>query len=240
MKDRREYVSFDAHFFEKQTRRGFRLSLDETFLRVYETNDWGAADSVSGDGESRSETRRIEALLPGLLRGLRTEVLLDLPCGDFSRMQRVALPISRYVGADLVPEIIETNRQRFECDSRRFVVLDLTTDELPQADVLLCRDCLVHLSFDDALKAIRNVRRSRIRYLLATTFPGCDRNEDVTTGDWRPINLERAPFHFPPPLGLLNEGCREAEGQFADKSLGVWRVPALPGRTLVRVAGKWA
>jgi hypothetical protein len=105
----------------------------------------------------------------------------------------------------------------------RFLVLDLTRDELPPADLLLCRDCLVHLSYPDSRRALANVVRSGIPYLLATTFPAAAVNEDIVTGDWRMINLEAAPFCFPPPLQVLNEGCTEAGGLFADKSLGLWR-----------------
>jgi hypothetical protein len=47
-------------------------------------------------------------------------------------------------------------------------------------------------------------------------------------GDWRLLNLEAAPFGFPPADAILNEECTEAGGAYADKSLGVWRVADLP------------
>jgi len=49
-------------------------------------------------------------------------------------------------------------------------------------------------------------------------------NAEAATGDWRPLNLERPPFNLPPPLVLVNEQCTEAQGRYADKSLGVWRL----------------
>jgi hypothetical protein len=107
-------------------------------------------------------------------------------------------------------------------------VLDLTSSPLPPADLLLCRDCLVHLSLTDARRALANIRRSDITYLLTTTFPAEPTNVDVVTGDWRPLNLQRPPFGFPEPLELLVEGCTEQQGLFADKSLGLWRVADLP------------
>jgi hypothetical protein len=36
------------------------------------------------------------------------------------------------------------------------------------------------------------------------------------------LNLISAPFQLPRPLALLNEGCTEGGGAYADKSLGVW------------------
>lgn len=56
-------------------------------------------------------------------------------------------------------------------------------------------------------------------------------NRDITTGDWRPINLQLAPYHFPQPVDRLNEGSAEVDedlGAFPDKSLGLWRLADLP------------
>lgn len=142
-------------------------------------------------------------------------------------MARVDLPGIAYTGADLLPELVAANAARAAPD-RRFAVLDLTASPLPRADLLLCRDCLVHFSFADAARAMANIRRARITYLLATTFPAETANLDITTGDWRPLNLERAPFNFPPPSALLTEGCTEADGRFLDKSLGLWAIQDLP------------
>ena len=69
-----------------------------------------------------------------------------------------------------------------------------------------------------------NIKRSRILYLLTTTFPDCEENEDITTGDWRLLNLERPPFNLPPPIQLINEGCSESNGKYSDKSLGLWLI----------------
>jgi hypothetical protein len=92
-------------------------------------------------------------------------------------------------------------------------------------DLVLCRDCLVHLSSKDAVAALRNLKRSGSTYLLATTFPEHTDNPDVITGYWRPINLELPPFALPRPMLMINEGCPERGG--ADKSLGLWRIADL-------------
>jgi hypothetical protein len=135
-------------------------------------------------------------------------------------MRRIELPTVRYTGADLLPELIGPLQERFGDARHSFVVLDLTRDPLPEADLLLCRDCLVHLSFADIRRALGNLVRSGIPCLLTTTFPQCEGNEEIVTGDWRPLDLERDPFGFPAPFELLNERCTEGGGLFGDKSLG--------------------
>jgi hypothetical protein len=132
-----------------------------------------------------------------------------------------------YTGGDLLNELVVENQRRFGGPNRRFTPLDLTTSDLPGADILLCRDCLVHLSFAEIAQALGNIARSRIRYLLTTTFPSQSSNLDIVTGDWRPINLQSEPFGLPEPMELINEGCTEGKGVFADKSLGLWPVEQL-------------
>jgi hypothetical protein len=151
----------------------------------------------------------LRTVLPSLIRELGIETLLDLPCGDYSWMRTIDLPVASYVGADLLPELIHRLNAEHASASHRFVALDLTRNRLPPADLLFCRDCLVHLSYADIRLALGNVSRSGIPYIVTTTFPSCEANEDIVTGDWRVLNLERPPFDLPPPLRLITEGCTE-------------------------------
>jgi len=228
MTSRRDLVPFDTRHFERRARNGERLPLQEAFEEVHRSHLWTGSESVSGAGSGAEQTSRLHTALPELLRELGTRTLLDAPCGDYGWIKTIPLPVERYIGADVVRSLI-ADRQALDADDRHtFVVLDLTRDPLPAADLLLCRDCLVHLSFDDVQRVTANVRRRGIPFLLATTFPDHEVNEDIVTGDWRLLNLERPPFRFPPPRRLINEGCTEGGGVFADKSLGLWAVDDLP------------
>jgi hypothetical protein len=149
--------------------------------------------------------------------------MLDAPCGDFYWMKQVDLSDLDYIGADIVMDLIRQNR-RYQASNVRFRKLNLIDDRLPKVDLIFCRDCLVHLCFKDLFMALHNICRSGSTYLLTTTFKNPVHNDDIETGQWRPINLEIPPFSFPAPLRLINEGCTEADGIFADKSLGLWQI----------------
>lgn len=222
----RKPLPFDTSYFKKRPESS-GASPRDIFTHIYKTNHW-AGESRSGAGSSRDQTAVIERELPGLLRHLGIKSLLDLPCGDFGWLSRLVLPIDQYIGGDIVPELVEVNQQRYGSGKHRFLELNLLTDPLPAAGLLFCRDCLVHLSNTDVQKALQNISRSQIAYLATTTFTECELNEDITTGDWRVINLEKAPFLLPPPLLLINEQCTEGDGTYADKSLAVWEVSSLP------------
>jgi hypothetical protein len=86
----------------------------------------------------------------------------------------------------------------------------------------------VHLSFAHIASAIANFRRSGAIWLVTTTFPEWQTNRDCEDGDWRALNFERPPFRWGTPVELINEDCREADGGWRDKSLGVWRLADLP------------
>ena len=227
MDPRRTAVPFDPYHYEKLARQGHSATTEAIFRDIYLRNHWAGTASVSGVGAAPDQIQGLRAALPELLTRLRVETLLDLPCGDYSWMRTMELPVARYIGADLLPELIGPLQAAFTDNQHEFRVLDLTRDALPPADLLLCRDCLVHLSYADIRRALANVVQDGVLYLLTTTFPGAAANEDIVTGDWRVLDLEQPPFGFPRPLELLTEGCTEGGGRFADKSLGLWRVADL-------------
>jgi hypothetical protein len=195
----------------------------EVFTQIYHSNRWGSAESVSGFGSEVKNTASLAKALPECFRELGIRTLLDLPCGDFNWMSRVDLDGVDYLGADIVEALIQRNQQTYTGrHGVRFEVLDLLTDALPKADLVLVRDCLVHFSNQDIRKALQNIRRSDCTYLLTTTFAQLPRNRDIITGEWRPINLCKPPFLLPAPLLLLPE---QSEGlQHQQKSLGLWRI----------------
>jgi len=201
------------------------LDLASRFQRIHETNLWGAESSVSGLGSEASATAKLQADLPALIKSIGVASLLDAPCGDASWIGKAGIDVDH-----IVPELIEAARARTWPDRAepRFMVADITADDLPRADAVLCRDCLVHLSFENIARAVENFRRSGATWLITTTFSDWSTNADVEDGDWRALNFMRPPFSWPTPHLLLDEGCDEAGGGYRDKSLGVWRLRDIP------------
>jgi len=125
-----------------------------------------------------------------------------------------------YTGMDIVPELIQRNRQRFKHLS--FTVADITRSELPTVDLILCRDGLVHLSNIHLMAALANFKRSNSKYLLTTTFTKTDETTEIASGWWRPINLELPPFELPKPLIRINDS--DSDDFYNDKTLSLWKL----------------
>lgn len=223
----RKPVAFDDRYFEKRESNITEQTVEEKFHHIYRNAFWKGGQSLSGEGSSYNQTKTIQHELPGIVKQFEIQSILDIPCGDFNWMKDVDLHTVSYTGADIVKDLIDLNNQNYSGDNRTFLKLDVITDLLPKADLIFCRDCFVHLSNVDVLKALENIRQSSSKYLFTTTFPGCPENEDIVTGDWRIINLQKEPFRLPQPLFLLNERCTEGDGTYSDKSLGMWRISDL-------------
>lgn len=165
------------------------MNAETIFSEIYRKNHWGSDEPVSGTGSVLEQTEAIIKELPPLLKELGATSILDIPCGDFNWMQQVDLRGIDYIGAEIVQELVQKNKETYESSSVRFEHLNLLQDELPAVDVIFCRDCLVHFSFKDIDRALQNICRSLAKYLLTTTFIERSKNVDIATGQWRPLNL---------------------------------------------------
>ena len=198
------------------------------FTAIHAANAWGDRESVSGPGSTRERAATFLPELIALVRQLRFATLLDAPCGDFNWAEPLADAVRQYVGVDVVPDLVAANRSRWSSPNRSFLCRDLVRQRLPSADLVLCRDALVHLGNDDALAALANMRRTGAGHVILTTFVGDRSNADIANGEWRPLNMQRPPFSLPPPVALVDEHCHHTGGIYADKRLGLWRADALP------------
>lgn len=212
--------------FSKKSREMRRV-----FTGIHDAQSWGDCESKSGPGSTRERAATFLPDLIALVRRLQIRTLLDAPCGDFNWAQPLADSVQRYVGVDVVPDLILENRRRWSSPHRKFLCRDMVAQRLPAADLILSRDALVHLCQKDIHATLANFRRTGAEYLLVTTFLGERPNDDIRTGDWRPLNLQRPPFSFPPPLELVDERCHHTGGIYADKRLGLWRFRDLPSET---------
>jgi hypothetical protein len=207
--------------------RNWRLinaPVSSVFTDIYRKRSWGGT-SVSGMGSDYEQTKLVLSQLPQLLQTYSIRSLLDVPCGDFNWMKLVELGSRPYIGGDIVPDLVEQNNAKYASIIRRFCVLNLMTDSLPSVDLVLCRDCLIHLSFRDIKLALGNVAKSGIPYVLTTNYPLITRNTDILTGGFRAINLQLPPFSLPKPATVISEDLfkgHENDPNFI-RELALWR-----------------
>ena len=175
------------------------------FTEFYKTNVWGSLESISGPGSELKYTKSIINKLPTLLNSFNIQSINDAPCGDFNFLKHVSLQDIRYYGFDIVKELIELNKVKYQENNINFFHLDVLNKVMPYSDLILSRDMFIHFSFDDTFKCIQNFKNSGSLFLLTNTYPDIKKNLDIKTGCWRPINLQIEPYNFPPPIFIIEE-----------------------------------
>jgi len=210
LRNRMSWRIYQRHLGVADNREGI-------FTRIYQTDWWGSPESKSGAGSQLARTETFRRELRAWLEDNHVTSMLDAPCGDYNWIRHLEFHAGfRYIGGDIVRELIESNRRRFSDVS--FQQLDIVSDPLPKADAWLCRDALIHFPNASARAVLERFAASDIRYLLATTFPSVTENRDIAFGQYRPLNLRLRPFDLPAPRQIL----RDDDDAFAGRVIGVW------------------
>ena len=187
------------------------------FSAIYRDNLWQNAESASGYGSTLDATRQARAGLEELVGRYGISSILDVPCGDFNWMRELSFS-GDYLGGDIVPELVEANNRTHGNPRRRFDVIDLVADNMPEADLVMCRECLNHLSLAEADAGLCNLAAAANKVLVVTHYPNHPANADQPASfRYRRLNLTVAPFNLRAPDSMIYE-CDMEPG----KVLAVW------------------
>nr|WP_245550353.1 class I SAM-dependent methyltransferase [Gracilimonas tropica] len=122
----------------------------EAMAQIYEKNLWGGGDTdfYSGAGSHHPElvTPYVEKLRSFLRSFEEVPVVCDLGCGDFNIGRQLVEHTKKYKAVDIVPDLIERNKETFMHPKLEFQYLDLAQDEFPSGDCAILRNVLQHLS----------------------------------------------------------------------------------------------
>lgn len=210
----RSYTKLTSHTSAKQEINLRKLSasngLEELFLEYLMINEASDIESVSGPSSSLIRTKNIQQKLPELIKRWDINTVVDLGCGDLFWMKLVLAGSKhiRYLGLDIVRELIVTNHEKYSNYNISFHQKDIRIDGLPRCDLAICRDVLFHFSEKDIFIFLQNFLDSGSLYLLTTTHKNNSSfiNQDIETGKWRYLDLFQQPYNFPEPLERLEDG----------------------------------
>ena len=177
--------------------------MKEIFEDIVKHNRW--KKHPCGPGSTFRYTENLRLNLGEFLKKHNITSMVDAPCGDYSWMSVTDLPsIQEYIGGDIVEFLIEANQQKYP--NHVFKQIDLTQDMLPDVDLLFCRDCLLHLSFEDIDNVFKNISRSNIKYvLLSNWYEDAENSRDIQTGEARYINFLESPYNFTQPIDSITD-----------------------------------
>jgi hypothetical protein len=196
--------------------------MEQIFAKIYKENLWQNKESVSGRGSTLNWTTNLRKNLSLVLTELNVKTFLDLPCGDFNWGKTFDYGEINYIGGDIVEEIVKENQRKYGNDKTKFLHINLSKDVLPDVDIIMVRDCLMHLSDEDSLKCIDNIKKSKIDYMLISSNPDKIKNskKSKTSKDLRRQNLEILPYNLGTPIKYIDD----SNPHVPSKRLGLWKI----------------
>lgn len=179
----------------------------DAMKQIYEKNLWGvgAEDFYSGEGSHQPKIivpylKVVQSFLSSFKEPL---IVCDLGCGDFNVGKELVNYSKKYIGVDIVKDLIDYNKTKFKAENLEFKCLDIAVDVIPKGDCAIVRQVLQHLSNNE----IQNIlyKLSSFKYLILTEhLPEDDftPNKDIISGQGirlkkqSGVNILKAPFYF--------------------------------------------
>lgn len=180
------------------------------FNLIFEQNIWGDKESRSGYASNLKNTQSLRSFLPEFFEKYKIKTVIDAPCGDMYWFSKMNLKKIKYYGYDIVDDLIKQNKENFaHCRNYHFETKNLITNKLPKADLILCRDLIIHLPISAVYELLENFVKSGSKYLLITQhILKNDKyvlNKDINFGSFSFRSLIEPPFNFPNPKLLIPE-----------------------------------
>lgn len=180
--DRRQFWQAPSGLFSDSS------NLHSTFETIYRRSVWGGG---SGAGSDLRNTVVYVAYIQHALDRFAVRSIVDLGCGDWRFSRHLDLRGRSYLGIDIVASVIVANAAAYGDDNIRFQTADVTAFDVPDCDLLLCKDVLQHLSNANVQAILKRTQRARHAVFTNDYHP---LNEDCLNGSTRPLDIAREPF----------------------------------------------
>lgn len=175
--------------------------------QIYDLHLWGGKtfDFYSGTGShNRNITAPyLKAIIEFLISFKSPLVVCDLGCGDFNIGKHLVKYTKKYIAVDIVEDLIDRNKRLFREDNLEFLCVDIAEEELPDADCIILRQVLQHLSNAEILRITRKL--SAYKYLILSEHIPVGEfipNKDIISGQGirlkhhSGVDLLEPPFNF--------------------------------------------
>lgn len=151
-------------------------SPQSVFSEIYKNKSWsGAVEAKNVDSFCSGAGSSLEEVVDSYIfdiknfltnNDIKTEICVDMGCGDFRVGRRLREICGKYIGVDVVPELIQYNNKNYSDRNTIFLCLDIISDDLPKGDICIVRQVFQHLSNAQIKKALNNL--SHFKHVIIT------------------------------------------------------------------------
>lgn len=161
-------------------------------------------------------TRKMRDEFPDFVDRNRIRSMFDAGCNDCSWAFKLAEFVD-YRGGDISLAMVAHAWSTKPWLSVE--VHDITSDPIPDVDLLWVRDVAIHLNNEHKHRMLANWCQSQVPWIMLTHMPEVEHNIDFDYADgfpWAAINWCQAPWSFPEPVDRIRE---ELEGE---RCMALW------------------
>lgn len=173
---------------------------ERVFTHIYDHAVWGRNSEgigFSGGGSLLKNAQAYIDFLVPFMKEHRITSVVDVGCGDWEFSRFIDWSGIQYIGYDVVKSVIEKNIKRYGSPNTTFVHANMLTEELPPADLLLCKDVLQHLTNKDIGLFLPQFKKYKYCLITNEVDPKTlsSDNQDTQIGGAHKIDLRRPPFN---------------------------------------------
>jgi 2-polyprenyl-3-methyl-5-hydroxy-6-metoxy-1,4-benzoquinol methylase len=165
------------------------------FEEIYAKSEWGQG---SGNGSHPAATRDYRAFLEQFVVMNEVTSIVDVGCGDWQSSRYISFNGARYAGFDVVKSVVDINRTKFGSNAVSFDIMPDDPRRLPDADLLIIKDVLQHLTNDQILFYRDHIVPKYPLCLITNSWKAINypHNGDIAPGRFRSLDLNAPPYSF--------------------------------------------
>lgn len=204
------------------------------FDKIYSAKAWGEEGNGSGTGSMIHTTVSVRNLFCDLIENHNVRTIVDVSVGGMLWWPDVLDKYSdvQFIGYDISRIKTRENSQRFSNRPNwKFCYADVTTKkDYPKPDLIVCRHTLNHLSTQDIIVAIENIKSSGSRFIGFTqhNVHELDSEEQILPDspgciNYRPIDLLLPPISLSAPWLEIDDADGEDVQQNWQRKFCLWK-----------------
>ena len=191
------------------------------FSHVYSNSVWGKSDTFDSGTGSRVPGQYLDYVehVTEFLASLPAKPdVVDLGCGDFNIGKQIRPYAARYVACDVVPDLIARNREMYRDLDVEFRVTDITSQDVPDGDIVIVRQVMQHLSNGLVARVLDQLGKYQYAIITEHVPDGeFEPNADILTGPYTRMTVGSGLDLLAPPFSLQAIDIRELTRVNADE-----------------------
>ena len=144
----------------------------EAFSAIYKNHKWGSGVDapLSGSGSNALHANTYVEIVKNFIESQKISSVLDLGHGDWAMWKNYKFDGIDYVGIDVAEGLSEVVSKEHGDKNRKFISEDFTKLALPEAELLITKDALQHLSNADVIQVLNQINKYRFVIICNDIF----------------------------------------------------------------------